>query len=197
MRKMYDDFIQQKPKEMAKTMSDMTNKYINPETNQPTQVPASHYEKELGYEIERSIAQETNRQVLTIMYNQLNALKKDNPKHFYQTLICMDNNLNPKDLRIPEQVAMNHTYDFLEQQQRVEKKNFRFLNQDISEEYRKAISDPNLQARYVEASNFLENEESRELNRIKDEDLKSFNKQDMQNNDDYSKDLDEDYEMDY
>ena len=109
----------------------------------------------------------------------------------------MDNNLNPKDLRIPEQVAMNHTYDFLEQQQRVEKKNFRFLNQDISEEYRKAISDPNLQARYVEASNFLENEESRELNRIKDEDLKSFNKQDMQNNDDYSKDLDEDYEMDY
>lgn len=197
MRRMYDDFIQQKPKEMAKTISDMTNKYIDPETHQPTQVPASHYEKELGYEIERSIAQETNRQVLTIMYNQLNSLRKDNPKHFYQALICMDNNINPKDLRIPEQIAMNHTYDFLEEQQKIDKKNFRFFNQEISEEYRKAISDPNLQARYVEASNFLENEESRELNRIKDEDLKNLNQQNNLINDEYSKDIEDDYEINY
>ena len=96
---MYDDFLQLKQKDMSKTMSDMTYKYINPETNQPTKVPASHYDKELSREVERTVAQATNRQFLSIMYSQLNALRKEDPKYFFQALICMDNNLNPKDLR--------------------------------------------------------------------------------------------------
>ena len=55
MRKVYDEFIQQKPKEMSKTLEDIAFKYINPETQQPTKVPAAHFEKELGQEIERAI----------------------------------------------------------------------------------------------------------------------------------------------
>ena len=48
MRKQYDDFVQLKEKDMSKYISDMTYEYINPETNAPTRVPASHYEKILG-----------------------------------------------------------------------------------------------------------------------------------------------------
>lgn len=190
---MYDDFLQLKQKDMSKTMSDMTYKYINPETNQPTKVPASHYEKELSREVERTVAQATNRQFLSIMYSQLNALRKEDPKYFFQALICMDNNLNPKDLRMPEQIAMNHTYDYIEEKQIQERKQFRFFNQDITNEYQKAISDPSIQAEYMEWSNFLENQESRELDRIKEDDLS--NKQ-TENNNDLDNGLDE-YDDEY
>ena len=193
MRTLYDDFLQLKQKDMSKTMSDMTYKYINPETNQPTKVPASHYEKELSREVERTVAQATNRQFLSIMYSQLNALRKEDPKYFFHALICMDNNLNPKDLRMPEQIAMNHTYDYIEEKQIQERKQFRFFNQDITNEYQKAISDPSIQAEYMELSNFLENQESRELDRIKEDDLS--NKQ-TENNNDLDNGLDE-YDDEY
>ena len=38
MRKQYDDFTQLKLKDMSKSISDMTYKYINPDTNAPTKV---------------------------------------------------------------------------------------------------------------------------------------------------------------
>ena len=193
MRTVHDEVLQMKPKELSKTMEDMTFKFMNPETNQPTRVPASHYEKELSHEIERAIVQTTNRQFLTIMYNQLNALKKEDPKYFFQALICMDNNLNPKDLRIPEQIAMNHTYDYIEEKQIQERKQFRFFNQDITNEYQRAISDPSIQAEYMELSNYLENQESRELNRIKEEDLSNETVKDNNDLEEYE----DEYERDY
>lgn len=193
MRTVYDEVLQMKPKELSKTMEDMTFKFMNPETNQPTRVPASHYEKELSHEIERAIVQTTNRQFLTIMYNQLNALKKEDPKYFFQALICMDNNLNPKDLRMPEQIAMNHTYDYIEEKQIQERKQFRFFNQDITNEYQRAISDPSIQAEYMELSNYLENQESRELNRIKEEDLSNETVKDNNDLEEYE----DEYERDY
>lgn len=167
MRKFYDDFIQQKPKEMSKTLEDIVFKYTNPETHQPTKVPASHFEKEFGQEVERAISQSVNRQFLSIMYGQLNTLKKDNEQLFYQALICIDNNINPKDLRLSEQIAINHTYDYIQEKQKVEKKEFHFFNKEISNEYHRAITDHNIQAEAMEISNFLENQESIELNRIK------------------------------
>ncbi len=196
MRKVYDEIIQQKPKEMAKTLEDITFKYPNPETNQPTVVPAAHYEKELGQVIEKTISQSVNRQFLTIMFGQLNALKKDNEQLFYQALICIDNNLNPKDLRMPEQIAINHTYDYIQEMQRTEKKNFRFFNQDILNEYNKAITNPDIQAEAMEISNFIENQESRELNRIKSE----TEQQSSYKNSNVSpleEEKDEDLDMDY
>ena len=78
MRKQYDDFTQLKIKDMSKTISDMTYKYINPETQEPTRVPANHYEKILDQVTEKYMGEITSRQFLTIMFNQLSALKKDN-----------------------------------------------------------------------------------------------------------------------
>lgn len=195
MRNIYDDFIQQKPKEMSKTMSDMAFKYINPETQQPTKIPAAHFEKELGQEVERAITQSVNRQFLTIMYGQLNQLKKDNEKLFYEALICIDNNLNPKDLRIPEQIAINHTYDYIQEKQRTERKEFHFFSQDISSEYHRAITDPDIQAEAMEISNFLENQETRELNRIKEETI--TNQQQPQQTESYSYEQEEDVDIEY
>lgn len=169
MRTVYDELIQQKQKEMSKTLSDIAFKYPNPETKAPTVVPAAHFEKELGQLIEKTISESVNRQFLTVMYGNLNELRKGNEQLFYQALICMDNNLNPKDLRIPEQIAINHTYDYIRDKQRVEKKEFHFFNQDISNEYKRAITDPDIQAEAMEISNLLENQENRELNRIKNQ----------------------------
>lgn len=166
MRKFYDDFIQSKPREMAKLMEDMTFKYLNPESQQPTRVPAAHYEKELGQELERTVSQAVSLRFLTIMYDQLNLFKKENEDLFYKALICMDNNLNPKDLRISEQIALNHSYEVLQNKQMEEKRKFHFFNQDIVDEYKKGLTDPNLQARAMELSNFIEREEDRELNNV-------------------------------
>lgn len=166
MRKFYDDFIQSKPKEMAKLIEDMTFKYPNPETQQPTRVPAAHYEKELGQELERTITQVMTMRFLSIMYDQLNSFKKENEDLFYKALICIDNGLNPKDSRISEQIALNHTYEFLQTKQQEEKRKFHFFSQDITNEYQRGLTDPDLQAEAMEISNLLENRESRELNNI-------------------------------
>ena len=44
MKTLYEDFSKLKLKDMSKSISDMTYKYINPDTQAPTKVPASHYE---------------------------------------------------------------------------------------------------------------------------------------------------------
>ena len=125
MRKQYDDFTQLKLKDMSKTISDMTYKYINPETQTPTVVPAGHYEKILDQVQEQYMGEITSRQFLVIMYNQLNALKKEDEKYFNQALLCMDMGLNPKDLRINEQIAITYTNDYIDEKQKTEKKNFK------------------------------------------------------------------------
>ena len=160
MRKFYDDFIQQKPKEMSKTLEDIVFKYTNPETHQPTKVPASHFEKEFGQEVERAISQSVNRQFLTIMYNQLSSLKKEDEKYFNQALLCMDLGLNPKDLRIDEQIAIEYTNDYIEDKKSIEKKDYHFLSEDIIESFDEAKNNPALQAKVVRESNKYEDRES-------------------------------------
>lgn len=84
MRKQYDDFTQLKLKEMSKSISDMTYKYINQETQTPTKVPANHYEKILDQVTEKYMSDITSRQFLMIMFNQLSNLKKEDEKYFNQ-----------------------------------------------------------------------------------------------------------------
>ena len=135
MRKQYDDFTQLKPKEMSKAISDMTYKYINPDTQEPTKVPFSHYEK--------------------ILY-------------FNQALVCMDLGINPKDLRINEQIAIECTNNFIEDKKNFEKKKFHFLSDDIVNAFEESKNDPNLQSEFVKASNFLEDREDNMLKRKSD-----------------------------
>ena len=67
MRKQYDEFIKLKQKDMCKMISDMTYKFINPDTQMPTQVPAAHYEKELGRVTENYLSEATSRQILNVL----------------------------------------------------------------------------------------------------------------------------------
>ena len=157
MRKQYDDFTQLKLKDMSKTISDMTYKYINPDTQTLTVVPAGHYEKILDKVQEQYMVEITSRQFLVIMYNQLNALKKEDEKYFNQALLCMDMGLNPKDLRINEQIAIKYTNDYIDEKQKTEKKNFHMLSEDIVSNFEYAKSDPRLQSDVIRFSNSIEN----------------------------------------
>lgn len=177
MRKLYDELIQQKPKDMAKTLEDICFKFPNPETHLPTIVPASHFEKEFGQEIEKTVSQAVSLKFLSIMYDQLNVFRTENPDLFYKALICLDNGLNPKKIRMPEQIALNYTYDYMEEFQaqcKKEKQPFHFFNQNISEQYKKGLTDQNIQARKMDLSNFLESEEAREFNNVQNIAEKQF-----------------------
>ena len=162
MKKQYDDFTKLKLKDMSKSISDMTYKYINPETNEPTSVPAQHYEKILDQVQEQYMGEITSRKFLDIMYSQLSALKKEDEKYFNQALLCIDMGLNPKDLRIDEQIAISYTYDFIENKKKVEKKEFHLLNQDIVSAYEESKNDPNIQTAAVSYSNMIEDKEYKE-----------------------------------
>ncbi len=156
MRKQYDDFTQLKLKDMSKSISDMTYKYINPETDKPTKVPPAHYEKILDQVTEKYMADITSRQFLTIMYNQLNGLKKEDEKYFQQALICIDLGLNPKDLRIDEQIALEYTNEFLNERKQVLKKDNHILDQSIIDFYNDTKENPDIQSHAVKESNKLE-----------------------------------------
>jgi len=164
MRKQYDDFTQLKIKDMSKSISDMTYKYINPETQTPTKVPPAHYEKILDQVTEKYMSDITSRQFLTIMYNQLSSLKKEDEKYFNQALLCMDLGLNPKDLRIDEQIAIEYTNDFIEDKKSIEKKDFHFLDKDIVDSFNGAKNNPALQAQVVRESNKFEEREDSMFN---------------------------------
>lgn len=156
MRKQYDDFTQLKLKDMSKSISDMTYKYINPETQTPTKVPPAHYEKILDQVTEKYMSDITSRQFLTIMYTQLSNLKKEDEKYFNQALLSMDMGLNPKDLRIEEQIAIEYTNSFIDDKKQYEKKNYHFLSEDIVNAYNESKNNPELQSSVIRESNGAE-----------------------------------------
>lgn len=158
MRKRYDDFTQLKPKDMSKYISDMTYKYINPETQEPTKVPPAHYEKILDQITEKYMSEITNRQFLTIMYNQLTALKKEDEKYFNQALICMDMGINPKDMRMNEQIALASTNDYVDEKQKELKKDFHFLSEDITDAFVEYRDNSEYQSNAIRISNMLEDD---------------------------------------
>ena len=151
----YDEFSKLKKKDMSKVMSDMTYEYIQPDTQMPTLVPASHYEKQLGQVIETEVSVEVRNQMLSVIYNQLVALKKENEELFNQAILCMDVGLNPKDLRIPEQAAIKYTYDFMNEKEANEKKDYHFLNQEIVDMYNESLTNPEIQRYMINLSNRL------------------------------------------
>ena len=146
MNKNYDLFTKMKPKEMSKNISDMTYAYVNPDTKEPTVVPASHYEKILNKVVEESVAIETQRNFLNIMYSQLKALKEEEPKYFRQALLCLDLGINPKDMRLNEVVALSATTDYVEEKEKKEKKEFHLIDKEIVDFYKETATDLKLQA---------------------------------------------------
>ena len=169
MRKQYDDFTQLKVKDMSKSISDMTYKYINPETNTPTKVPPMHYEKILSQVTEKYMADVTSKQFLNIMYTQLVNLKKEDENYFNQALVCMDIGINPKDLRIDEQIAIKIISEYIDDKKKNEKKNYHFLSEDIVETFNEAKNNPELQSSIIKESNRVEEIDNYRRNDYRDE----------------------------
>ena len=149
MQKNYDDFTKMKPKEMSKTISDMTYNYINPETNMPTIVPASHYEKILNRVREEVIAEETKRIFLNTIYTQLKSLRDEEPKYFQQAMLCLDMGINPKDLRNDDLIALLLTSDAVDQMRDEQKKNFHMLDKNIVNTFNNFKDDRSLHAQII------------------------------------------------
>lgn len=112
MRKLYDDFLQLKLKDMSKTVSDRTYKYINTKIDTPTKVPSIHYEKLLDKVAEKYVSDVTGRQFLMIMYTQLLNLKKEDERYFYQALICLDLALNSNNFDAMEDRVFENKLDY-------------------------------------------------------------------------------------
>lgn len=158
MQRQYDDFIKLKIKDMSKAISDMTYKHIDKETNKPTLVPPSHYEKLLDKVKEQYLDVTMQNKFLSIMYEQLKSLKSNDEKYFIEALICLDLGIKPNDMRINEQVALLKTRDYLEELQKGYKKKFNLLNEEIIDYFEEVKTDPEIQRESVEYSNFFENE---------------------------------------
>lgn len=152
MRRQYDDFTQLKIKDMSKAMSDMTYKYVDPEINRPTLVPASHYEKILGEIKEQYMSDITSMQFLNIMYNQLNALKQEDEKYFQQAMLCIDLKIKPSDLRLNERISLSMTQEMIEQRKQIEKKDFHLLDSDIINYYEDVKNDSSLHAEILKTT---------------------------------------------
>ena len=61
--------------------------------------------------------------------------------------------INPKDLRMDEQIAISFTDNYMDDKQKQEKRNFHLLSQDIVDTYNESKGNPMIQAQAIKMSN--------------------------------------------
>lgn len=152
MKKQYDDFTKMNVTDMSNSISDMTYHYINPETNQPTIVPAAHYKTILNDIKEKYVDEITRVQFLKIMYNQLKTLKEEDSRYFQEALLCLELKLKPDDLRVNERIALAETQQWLEHRSESEKNKFHLLDSHILEHFEGIKNDRDLHKSIIEMS---------------------------------------------
>ena len=64
----------------------------------------------------------SNRHYQLLAFPLVRYLKKEDEKYFNQALVCIDMGINPKDLRINEQIAIEYTHDYMEEKKAEEAK---------------------------------------------------------------------------
>lgn len=107
MNKKYNEFIQQKPNQMAQTISDMTYCY------QQTVVPKEHYKKILEETIEEDMVEMFQYQMLEIVLKNIKHFYEESPQLFFKALICLFKKIKPNDIRPQEQIALNEVTEML------------------------------------------------------------------------------------
>ncbi len=146
MAKQFDEFQKLKIKETCKAIQDMTYSYLNPETKKPTEVPAKHYEKILSTQIEETIEERVQLEILNTIYRQILNLKAEYGKDFYRSLICIEMGIKPNDMSIVQRISLEHTFLYIEELMKEEKKGFYFLREEIINQFKESISDMDLHA---------------------------------------------------
>lgn len=127
MNKQFDLFVKMKIKELSENISRMTYAYINPDTKQPTVVPAKHYKDILDQPVEVMVNDQVKRQFLNIMFKQMKSLKEEEPVLFYETLLLMDMNKTPDSLELNEEAAIKITAQELVEDEKTLKKKFHLV----------------------------------------------------------------------
>ena len=154
MKKQFEDFQKMKIKEACKAIEDMTYTFINPVTNQPTFVPAKHYEDILSRTVEQFLDENTKIEMLNTVYKQLMFLKQEYGKDFIKSLICMDIGIKPTDMSLVQTIALNDTYEFITELQEEQKKNFHILGQDYIDKFNEATEDKELHTQYIKGIDY-------------------------------------------
>lgn len=160
MIKQFEEFQKMKLKDACKTMEDMTYSFINPVTNEPTFVPAKHYEGILNRTVEQFLDEHVKMEMLNTVFKQLEWLEKEYGNDFIKALICMDMKIKPLDMTIVQKIALEETHAFIEEQKNQGKKvDFHILNEQIKEKYNEALNDKDLHASIIRGEPInLENE---------------------------------------
>lgn len=159
MIRQYDEFAKLGLKDMSKKISDMTYLYVNPETHRPTVVPPKHYDKILSQVKEELTTSITRRSFLTVMYNQIKALRDEEPKLFQEAFLCLEKGLKPTDLRINEDLALRLVSEMLDDKRNKDKKNFHLLDSDILEYFDEMKNDPSIHAQILRETNSMKRDD--------------------------------------
>lgn len=162
MKTQFDDFQKMNLKKTCKAIEEMTYTYVNPETHQPTQVPAKHYEKILGQSVEQFLDETIKIAMLNNVYNQLIFLEKEYGKDLKKALLCYDMGIKPEAMSLIQSIALDETYLYMEECHEKEKKNFHLLNSKFVEKFKEVENDKELHVqilRTYEDKTIDENEE--------------------------------------
>lgn len=146
MNKQFDLFVKMKIKELSENISRMTYAYINPDTKQPTVVPAKHYKDMLDQPVEVMVNDQVKRQFLNIMFKQMKSLKEEEPVLFYETLLLMDMNKTPDSLELNEEAAIKITAQELVEDEKTLKKKFHLVDSEHLNKYEDTKNDSELMA---------------------------------------------------
>lgn len=162
MNKQFDLFQKMKISEVCENISKMTYAYVNPNTKEPTVVPAKHYKDILNEPVEVLVNDQVKKQFLNIMYKQMKALKEEEPLLFYQTLVLMDINKAPDSLELNEEVALKIVGQDICEKEKEQKKEFHSLDRDYLENFDKVKNDKELMAQLFENNGKDEEEVKKE-----------------------------------
>lgn len=146
MNKQFDLFQKMKIKEVCDNISRMTYAYINPDTKEPTVVPAKHYKDLLDQPVEVLVNDQVKKQFLNIMFKQMKALKEEEPVLFHETLLLMDLNKTPDSLELNEEIALKITATQLTENEKELKKGFHLLDNEYLSNYEETKNDSELMA---------------------------------------------------
>ena len=146
MNKQFDLFVKMKIKELSENISRMTYAYINPDTKQPTVVPAKHYKDILDQPVEVMVNDQVKRQFLNIMFKQMKSLKEEEPVLFYETLLLMDMNKTPDSLELNEEAAIKITAQELVEDEKTLKMKCHLVESEHLDKYEDTKNDSELMA---------------------------------------------------
>lgn len=139
--KKYDEIIKLPMDKLAQTMSDITYNF------KETRVPKQHYKKVLGEVIEQELSLQLDFTLLNVYVDTFKRIKEDNPKLFFQALICIEENvkLSKNGIRPNEYQALEHAYNHY-----LDTIKNGFINENIKDVYYDTLENGTLNNEQVE-----------------------------------------------